>query len=78
MIDDAKSEGKKGAEKSFMYANAVEKIHAELYKRALENIGKNPEIDYYVCRVCGNTVEGAPPDKCPICSSPKKVFNKIV
>lgn len=77
MIDDAKSEGKKGAEKSFTYANEVEKIHAELYKRALENIGKNPEVDYYVCKVCGNTVEGEPPDKCPICGSPKKMFKRI-
>ena len=77
MIADAQSENEKGAERSFMYANAVEKIHADLYKKAVENLGKNPEVDYYVCMVCGNTVEGEPPDKCPICNSPKKMFKKV-
>jgi rubrerythrin len=77
MIADAQSEGNKRAEISFTYANAVEKIHAALYKKALENLGKNEDVDYYVCQVCGNTVEGEPPDKCPICSSLKKMFKKM-
>ncbi|MGQ9569245.1 MAG: rubrerythrin family protein [Thermodesulfovibrionales bacterium] len=77
MIEDAKTEGEKSALQSFQYAYEVEKIHAELYKKALENLGKNPEIDYYVCQVCGNTVEGDPPDKCPICGALKKMFKKI-
>ncbi|MEW6002958.1 MAG: rubrerythrin family protein [Nitrospirota bacterium] len=77
MIEDAKSENNKKAEQSFRYANEVEKIHAGLYRKALENLGNNPEVDYYVCQVCGNTVEGEPPDKCPICGSPKKMFKKI-
>jgi rubrerythrin len=77
MIEDAISEGNKRAEISFNYANAVEKIHAALYKKALQNLGKNEEVDYYVCQVCGNTVEGEPPDKCPICNSPKRMFKKV-
>jgi len=77
MIADAQSDNEKGAERSFMYANAVEKVHADLYKKAVENLGKNPGVDYYVCKVCGNTVEGEPPDKCPICNSPKKMFKKV-
>jgi rubrerythrin len=77
MIEDARSEGNKRAEMSFNYANAVEKIHADLYKKALEDLGKNKEVDYYVCQVCGNTVEGEPPDKCPICNSPRKAFKRV-
>jgi rubrerythrin len=77
MIQDAEDEGRKGAVNSFRYANEVEKIHASLYKKAVEMIGKNEEVDYYVCQVCGNTVEGEPPDKCPICKSPKKMFKKV-
>ena len=77
MIEDAKSEGNRRAEISFNYANAVEKIHAVLYKKALEDLGKNEEVDYYVCQVCGNTVEGEPPDRCPVCNSLKKMFKKI-
>lgn len=77
MINDAEAEGQKGALKSFQYANAVEKIHADLYKQALENMGKNPEVDYYVCQVCGNTVENEPPDECPVCGAKKESFKKI-
>jgi rubrerythrin len=77
MIVEAQSDNDTRAERSFMYANAVEKIHADLYKKAVENLGKNPDVDYYVCKVCGNTVEGEPPDKCPICNSPKKMFKKV-
>jgi rubrerythrin len=77
MILDAEQEGKKGARRSFDLANEVEKIHATLYKKALETLGKNGEVDYYVCEVCGNTVEGEPPDKCPICGALKKMFKKV-
>lgn len=77
MIDEANAEGAKGALRSFNFANQVEKIHADLYKKALEQLGKNQEVDYNVCQVCGNTVEGDPPDKCPICGAPKKMFKKI-
>jgi rubrerythrin len=77
MIEDAKTEGNNGALRSFNFANEVEKIHAELYKKALENLGKNPDVDYYVCQVCGNTVENEAPDECPICGAKKQAFKKI-
>jgi rubrerythrin len=77
MIEDAKTEGNSGALRSFNFANEVEKIHAELYKKALENLGKNPDVDYYVCQVCGNTVENEAPDECPICGAKKQAFKKI-
>jgi rubrerythrin len=77
MIEDAKADGDKKAEQSFLYANEVEKIHAELFKKAAEKLDKLEEADVYVCKVCGNTVEGEPPDKCPICNSPKSAFKKV-
>ncbi len=77
MIKEAEAEKNKRALMSFNFANAVEKIHAELYKKALANLGKNPDTDYHVCQVCGNTFEGEPPDKCPICGALKKMFKKI-
>jgi len=77
MIAEAKAEGNKAAERSFDYANEVEKIHATLYKKAIDDLGNNKETDYYVCQVCGNTVEGGAPDKCPICNAPKSSFDKI-
>lgn len=77
MIKDAEAEGIKGALRSFKFANEVEKIHADLYKNALQNLGKNPPVDYYVCQVCGNTVENEPPDECPVCGAKKKMFKKV-
>jgi rubrerythrin len=76
MIADAKAEGNNGALKSFNFANEVEKVHAALYKKALENLGKGLDTDYYVCSVCGYTAEGAAPDVCPVCGSKKQAFMK--
>jgi len=78
-IDTAKLEANKQAAWSFNVANIVEQIHARLFKKAIEALKyKKPleQVDYYVCGVCGNTVEGAPPEKCPICGAPKEKFFK--
>lgn len=77
MIEDAKAEGNQGALKSFNYANEVEKVHAALYTKALDQLGKNEEADYYVCQVCGYTAEDHAPDECPVCKSKKQVFKKV-
>ena len=77
MIEEAQKEGNKQALQSFEFANKVEKIHAVLYQKALEDLGKNETFDYYVCKVCGNTFEKEAPDKCPICGAAKSMFIKI-
>ncbi len=77
MISDATDEAAKNALRSFTMANEVEKIHAALYQNALDNLGKNVEADYYVCAVCGYTVEGGAPDECPVCKAKAKAFKKI-
>lgn len=77
MIAAAKEEGNKSAERSFTYANEVEKIHANLYQKALDNLDNPEEVDYYVCSVCGYTCEKEPPDKCPVCGSKSKAFFKV-
>lgn len=77
MIRDAEEEGIKGALRSFKFANEVEKVHAELYRKALDNIGNNQAVEYYVCQICGHTAENEPPDKCPVCSAGKNAYKKI-
>ncbi len=77
MIEDAQAEGNKGALRTFAFANEVEKVHAALYQKALNEFGKNSETDYYVCDVCGHTVEGEPPDECPVCKAKKQAFKKV-
>ena len=77
MIEEAKSANIQSAVRSFQFANDVEKVHAALYQKVLDNLGKNEAVDYYVCKVCGNTVEGGPPDACPVCNAKKAVFYKV-
>ncbi|MFW5792219.1 MAG: rubrerythrin family protein [Desulfohalobiaceae bacterium] len=77
MIEEAREEGNKLAEKFFTYANEVEKVHAELYQKALDNLGDLAETDYYVCSVCGYTCEDHAPDTCPVCKAGAKAFYKV-
>jgi rubrerythrin len=78
MIADAKAEGNEAAVRTFTYANEVEKVHAALYQKAIDNLGKPQQgVDYYVCSVCGYTCESEAPDECPVCQAKKKAFKKI-
>ncbi|MGF3521604.1 MAG: rubrerythrin family protein [Candidatus Bathyarchaeia archaeon] len=79
-IATAKEEGNKQATWSFDVANKVEQVHAKMYQQALEalkNKKELPKVDYFICGVCGNTVEGEAPEKCPICGAPKAKFYKV-
>lgn len=77
MIKHAQEEADKVAERSFIYANEVEKVHAALYEKALANLDNLPKTDYHVCPVCGYTCESEVPEKCPVCGAVKKSFKKI-
>jgi rubrerythrin len=78
MIETAKAEGHKEAERSFQYANEVEKIHASLYQHALDKRDAAEEAySYYVCPVCGYTAEKEAPETCPVCGAKGKVFKKV-
>ncbi len=78
MIETAEAEAEKGALRSFSYANEVEKVHAELYQKALDSLENPADVDcYYVCGVCGYTIEDEAPDECPVCNSKKQAFFKV-
>lgn len=78
MIDAAKAEGHKAAERTFRYANEVEKLHAELYQGLLNTLGSSQETyPYYVCPVCGYTAEKEPPEACPVCGAKREMFKRI-
>ena len=79
-IKHAQEAGNKQAERTFDYANEVEKIHHELYQSALAAVESGKDLEkqeMYICPVCGYTHEGEPPEKCPVCGAAKKVFKKI-
>ena len=78
LIKDASEEGKEGVLKAFSQARDVESRHAELYKRAMNNMLADRETVYYVCQVCGYVSEDEAPENCPICGAVKNKFKEIV
>ena len=61
------------------WANAVEKVHAELYHQAVQALQAGKDLstmEIYVCPVCGNLEIGAAPDKCPVCGLAGSKFQK--
>jgi len=77
MIASARAEGDKNAERTLSFANAVEEYHAKLYHELLENLEKADSYPYYVCPVCGMTVEREPPEKCPVCGVKGSMFKRV-
>ena len=66
----ANDQGEQGAVRSLTYAITAEKVHAQWYTRAKKAVdaGKDVELGpVRICSVCGHTMEGDTPDKCPIC-----------
>ncbi len=77
-IETAEAEEEKRALTSFKWAWDVEKEHEELFKAFLKDLGAEAkEIEIYVCPVCGHTHIGTPPERCPVCGTPQKRFEKI-
>jgi rubrerythrin len=79
-VAEAEKEGNQQAAFSFKHAMAVEEIHHGFYSEALESLkaGKDiPDTTISICPVCGNTVKGGLPDKCPICGVPGERFFEV-
>ena len=78
MIEAAKAEGHKIGQRSFSYANEVEKIHAQLYQSILDSLGKSQEsYPYYIGPVCGMTSEKEAPAICPVCGTKGSMFRRV-
>jgi rubrerythrin len=77
----AKLQEEKNAEKGFHYAIEAEKIHAEMYKKAKENVENDKDMEIseiYICPVCGYThYKGDLPERCPVCGIPSSGFRKF-
>ena len=79
-IKEADAEKNQAAGISFKNAMAVEQIHYGLYSNALSAVEKGkdlPPVTIHVCTICGNTVSGNAPDKCPVCGGPKAKFVEV-
>lgn len=76
-IEVAKAQKEYAAEISFKYAWEAEKTHAVFFERAKKESDKEMDLELDeigVCVVCGYTVEGEIPEKCPICKAKKDRF----
>ena len=79
-IEQAESESNKRAQRTFEYANKVEQIHHGLFEAAMKAFDAGQQLKdepYFVCPVCGNTVAGEAPEKCPICGAPGSSFKRV-
>jgi rubrerythrin len=73
----AQAQGEKQAGTGLSAAMAAEKVHAGIYERAKTAVERGKDIEYkpiHVCSICGFTMEGDAPDKCPVCGAPKAKF----
>jgi len=79
-IEQSKADNNQRAEISFTHANAVEQIHHGLYRQALSALESGQELGdapYFVCQICGNTVAGQAPERCPVCGAPRGQFKQV-
>jgi len=79
-VAQAEKEGNNAALTSFKNAMAVEEIHHGMYSDALAAFEGGKDLStaaIYVCNVCGNTVVGSAPDRCPVCGVPKDRFFEV-
>ena len=77
MLQEAEQDGEEAAVLVFSQARDVESEHANLYKRALNDLIAQRSTEYYVCTVCGHIAERQPPETCPICGAARSKFEKV-
>ena len=77
MLEQAEADGHK-AKRMFKYATEAEAVHAKLYALALEAVqqGKDLDVDFYLCPICGYIEFGKPTDPCPVCKTKPEKFVK--
>jgi len=75
--DRAKKEGLPNVARLFTAIAFAEKVQLTLYKKAKEAVIQGKDTDLgkiQIYTVCGFTVEGDAPERCPICQAKKEMF----
>lgn len=76
-VAEAEADANRPAAISFTNALAVEEVHHGLYSEALRAVEVDTDLEaeaIHVCEVCGNTIVGNLPAKCPVCGVPAARF----
>jgi rubrerythrin len=79
-VAKAEEEGDRRAAMSFENALAVEEVHHDLYSEALAAVKEGKDLldkPIFVCDVCGMTLYGEPPEKCPVCGARRSRFFEV-
>jgi rubrerythrin len=76
MVKEAKA-GSKAVKKAFTQSMKTNEEYSELYKRAMNDLLPEDEIEYYVCQICGHISEGFVPENCPICQAVSGRFKRV-
>lgn len=79
-IQVAEAQEERAALRSMKNAMEAEKVHSKLYAQAGQAVDAKKDAEagpVYVCEVCGYTMEGEPPEKCPICGTVHTRFRKF-
>ncbi len=79
-IADAEADGELRAMKSMKGAMEVEKVHHALFEAALAAVRNGQDIseaDVHVCSICGHTVLGELPDRCPVCNAKQAAYSTV-
>jgi rubrerythrin len=85
-INEAEAQNNTAARRTFKFAIEAEKEHSRLFTKALEHIEHcvnescqklSNKATYYVCPVCGFTVDKVEFDRCPVCGHSKEKFELV-
>lgn len=79
-LNAAEFQSESGAKRSFHFALEAEKIHADLFQKALDAVKAGKDIELkkiYICPVCGHTVLDEAPEKCPVCGAKKEMYKEF-
>ena len=79
-IDQAARDANNQARTTFYWAKEAEIVHADFYDKAFQAMQQGSDVqlqEMHICTVCGYTVEGEPPEQCPICGKGREVFKAV-
>ena len=68
------------AKTMFNWALQVERVHADLYNKALQAVLSGQDMgtaEIYLCPVCGHLEIGKPSAKCPVCGLPADKYRRM-
>ena len=79
-LNTAEFQNENDAKRSFHFALEAEKIHVDLFRKALNAVKEDKDIDLkaiYICPICGHTILDEAPEKCPVCGAKQELYHKF-